>query len=203
MSYDDNYFDSSYDDDRYESDYHEEAQDFEYELEIDEGDAGIVLAYVEVDGNDCQGLRVFTATRTVDTDETYQERIKAWGPAERAAADESPATLTPRAVNELVRGALTRHIPATLHVLGEIGDLSRPQSGPLYFSLKDPYSELRCVMWRSTAAKLKFVPEAGMEVIATGGLEVYTPRGTYQLIARRLEPRGKSSLAPGRFRSAG
>jgi exodeoxyribonuclease VII large subunit len=110
------------------------------------------------------------------------------------APAEVPATLTPRAVNELVRGALARHIPATLHVLGEIGDFSRPQSGHLYFALRDPYSELRCVMWRSAAAKLKFAPELGMEVIATGGLELYMPRGTYQLIVRKLEPRGVGAL---------
>ena len=115
-------------------------------------------------------------------------------PEERLASAQTPQTLTPRAVNELVRGAISRHIPSTLHVLGEISDLSRPQSGHVYFSLKDAQSELRCVMWRSTAAKLKFAPEPGMEVIATGGLEVYTPRGTYQLIVRKLEPRGVGAL---------
>jgi exodeoxyribonuclease VII large subunit len=114
--------------------------------------------------------------------------------SERLPPVELPATVTPRQVNELVRGALARHIPQTLHVLGEIGDLSRPQSGHLYFALKDPHSELRCVMWRSTAVRLKFQPEPGMEVIATGGLEVYTPRGTYQLIVRKLEPRGVGAL---------
>jgi exodeoxyribonuclease VII large subunit len=114
--------------------------------------------------------------------------------SERLPASKVPTTVTPRAVNEMVRGALARHVPATLHVLGEIGDLSRPQSGHVYFSLKDAWSELRCVMWRGTAAKLKFSPEPGMEVIATGGLEVYTPRGTYQLITRKLEPRGVGAL---------
>lgn len=105
-----------------------------------------------------------------------------------------PALLSVRQVNELVRGAIARQIPLTIHVLGEIGDLSRPTSGHLYFTLKDPYSELRCVMWRSVASQLRFAPEPGMEVIATGGLEVYTPRGTYQLIVRRLEPRGVGAL---------
>jgi hypothetical protein len=114
--------------------------------------------------------------------------------SERLPPVELPGTITPRQVNELVRGALARHIPQTLHVLGEIADLSRPQSGHIYFSLKDPHSELRCAMWRSTAVKLKFQPEPGMEVIATGGLEVYTPRGTYQLIVRKLEPRGVGAL---------
>ena len=114
--------------------------------------------------------------------------------SERLPGVEGLATLTPRAVNELVRGVLARHLPSTLHVLGEVGDLSRPHSGHVYFSLKDAHSELRCVMWRSTAAKLKFALEPGMEVIATGGLEVYTPRGTYQLIVRKLEPRGVGAL---------
>jgi exodeoxyribonuclease VII large subunit len=104
------------------------------------------------------------------------------------------STLSPRQVNEMVRGALNQHLPQTLHVLGEIGDLSRPSSGHVYFTLKDPHSELQCVMWRSTAAKLKFTPEVGMEVIATGGVEVYLPRGTYQLYVRKLEPRGVGAL---------
>ena len=112
-------------------------------------------------------------------------------PAEKPAG---PRLLSVRQVNELVRGTLARHIPATLHVLGEIGDFSRPASGHVYFTLKDADSELRCVLWRSTALQLKFAPEMGMEVIATGGLEVYAPRGTYQLVVRKLEPRGVGAL---------
>ncbi|MBI5863955.1 MAG: exodeoxyribonuclease VII large subunit [Planctomycetes bacterium] len=102
--------------------------------------------------------------------------------------------VTPRQVNELVRGAINRHIPATLHVAGEIGDLSRPGSGHLYFTLKDEASELRCGMWRNAAAALKFQLQPGLGVIATGGIDVYTPRGTYQLVVRKLEPRGVGSL---------
>jgi exodeoxyribonuclease VII large subunit len=103
-------------------------------------------------------------------------------------------TLSVRQVNELVRGALTRYLPATLHVLGEISNLSRPTSGHVYFTLKDDTSELRCVLWRGAAVRLKFAPEDGMQVIATGNIEVYARRGFYQLIARRLEPRGVGAL---------
>ena len=120
-------------------------------------------------------------------------RIRRHEPASRKA-DTGPATFSVRQVNELVRGALAQHLPATLHVLGEIGNLSRPASGHVYFTLKDPGNELRCVMWRSTAAKLKFEPEVGMAVIATGGIEVYAQRGAYQLIVRKLEPRGVGAL---------
>lgn len=117
-------------------------------------------------------------------------------PAEEDGAAPRPAalTVTPSRVNEMVRGAVNRHVPATLHVLGEIGDLSRASSGHVYLTLKDAQSELRCVLWRSAATKLKFQPAVGMEVIATGGIEVYAPRGTYQLIARSLEPRGVGAL---------
>lgn len=113
-------------------------------------------------------------------------------PAERVPAQ--LAIVTPRQVNEMVRGAIARCVPSTLHVLGELGDFSRPASGHLYFTLKDAESELRCVMWRSAAASVRFEPQPGLEVIATGALEVYAPRGSYQLIVRKLEPRGVGAL---------
>ena len=116
-------------------------------------------------------------------------RIRGAGDADSRGPDVA-RTYSVREVNELVRGALARNLPPTLPVLGEIGDLSRPASGHLYFTLKDASSELPCVMWRSTAVKLKFEPEVGMEVIATGNIDVYTPRGAYQLYVRKLEPRG-------------
>lgn len=111
-----------------------------------------------------------------------------------ATPPEPPGLLSVREVNDLVRGAIAAHLPPTLHVLGEISNLSRPTSGHLYFTLKDATSELRCAMWRSAAATLKFAPEPGMAVIATGGVEVYAQRGGYQLIVRKLEPRGVGAL---------
>ena len=112
----------------------------------------------------------------------------------RIQAPAAPATYTVRQVTELIRGAIARHLPATIHVLGEIGDVSRPSSGHLYFTLKDATSELACVMWRSAAARMRFDPEVGMEVIATGTIDVYAARGAYQLYVRKLEPRGVGAL---------
>ncbi len=111
-----------------------------------------------------------------------------------ARSGEGLTLISPREVNELLRGAINAHIPSTLHVLGEVGELSRAGSGHLYFSLKDASSEIRCVMWRSAATKLGFQLETGLEIIATGGLEVYSPRGTVQLMVRKLEPRGVGAL---------
>lgn len=127
-------------------------------------------------------------------------RIRGAGPPQGAAAPGAappgggPPLLSVRQVNELVQGALARHVPSTVHVVGQIGDLSQPASGHIYLTLKDEDSELRCVVWRSSAARIKFRLTAGLEVVASGGLEVYVPRGSYQLIIQRVEPRGVGAL---------
>ncbi len=111
-----------------------------------------------------------------------------------SAGDAQPGMVSVAQVNRMVDAALTRSLPAKLSVVGELSDVSRPQSGHVYFTLKDTHSELRGVMWRSDAVRLKFDLHPGLEVIAHGAVEVYLPRGTYQLMTRRLEPRGVGSL---------
>jgi len=103
----------------------------------------------------------------------------------------------PQTVSEItaaIKDAITRSLPATVHVIGQISNLKRHTSGHLYFTLKDPHSELPCVMWRTDAAKIKFIATDGLEVIATGTIEVFDRAGRYQLYVRRLEPRGVGSL---------
>jgi len=110
---------------------------------------------------------------------------------------ELPAMVRLLSVSELtqmVRTALLDGLPAEVHVVGQISNVSRPSSGHMYFTLKDPDSEVRCVMWRQSARSLKFRPDDGMEVMATGHVDVYAPRGQYQLYVRRLEPRGVGAL---------
>ncbi len=97
-------------------------------------------------------------------------------------------------LTRMVKGALEAALPTTLHVVGELSNVSRPSGGHIYFTLKDASSEVRCVMWRSDARTLKFDLQDGMEIIATGGIDVYEPRGQYQLYVRRLEPRGVGAL---------
>ncbi|HVC96316.1 MAG TPA: exodeoxyribonuclease VII large subunit [Pirellulales bacterium] len=79
-------------------------------------------------------------------------------------------------------------------VSGEISNLSRPQSGHCYLTLKDDRAQVRAVLWRMTAARLRFDLEDGLEVICHGDLEVYAPRGSYQLVIRRIEPKGVGAL---------
>jgi exodeoxyribonuclease VII large subunit len=79
-------------------------------------------------------------------------------------------------------------------VAGEVSNLARPQSGHLYFTLKDAAAQLRSVLWRGIALRLRFDPADGLEVIARGNLTVYQPRGEYQLIVSELHPKGIGAL---------
>ncbi|MBM3570633.1 MAG: exodeoxyribonuclease VII large subunit, partial [Alphaproteobacteria bacterium] len=81
-----------------------------------------------------------------------------------------------------------------VRVRGEISGFKRAASGHLYFRLKDADAVLDAVCWRGTAAKLRFKPEDGLEVLATGRLTVYGGRSTYQIVVESLEPAGAGAL---------
>ncbi len=79
-------------------------------------------------------------------------------------------------------------------VEGEISNLSRPTSGHLYFTLKDDAAQLRCVMWRSEAARLRLALSDGMAVTAHGHISIYEAGGLYQLYVDSLRPAGEGAL---------
>lgn len=96
---------------------------------------------------------------------------------------------------------LTYHIKEILEVTfptvcvrGEISNCTRAGSGHVYLTLKDDTAQIRGILWRNTAQRLKFQVEDGLEVIATGGLEVYEARGAYQIIIREMWPQGLGPL---------
>ena len=82
----------------------------------------------------------------------------------------------------------------TAWVVGEISNCTRAGSGHVYFTLKDDSAQLRAVMWRSRASRVKFDLHDGLEVVANGAIEVYEARGTYQLIVEQLIPQGVGAL---------
>jgi exodeoxyribonuclease VII large subunit len=111
--------------------------------------------------------------------------------------EQAQAWTAPVTVSQLVRRiktALTDQLPATIHVIGELSDVSQPSSGHIYMTLKDSNCELRAVMWRSAVKSLKFEPTDGLEVLASGTVDVYEPRGQVQFYVRRLLPRGRGAL---------
>ncbi|SNR56314.1 exodeoxyribonuclease VII large subunit [Paracoccus sediminis] len=99
-------------------------------------------------------------------------------------------------VSEL-SGAVKRSLEdqfGRVRVRGEIGRVSRPSSGHLYFDLKDDRSVLAAVTWKGQAAKLAQRPEEGMEVIATGRITTFPGQSKYQLIVDQIEPAGLGAL---------
>lgn len=82
-----------------------------------------------------------------------------------------------------------------VQVEGEISNFTRARSGHLYFTLKDSDAQIKCVMWRSSAERLRFNPSNGDAVTASGKVTVYDAGGQYQLYATRLVPAGRGDLA--------
>ncbi len=81
-----------------------------------------------------------------------------------------------------------------LRVRGEISNFKSHGSGHLYFSVKDENAVIRCVMFRSSAYKLRFLPENGMKVLLSGSVSVYVKDGSYQLYVTDMEPDGIGAL---------
>ncbi len=79
-------------------------------------------------------------------------------------------------------------------VAGEISNLSRPNSGHIYFTLKDKNASLKCMMWKPDAARLRVNLQDGMAVEAHGRLTVYEPQGSYQLAVNLIQPKGEGAL---------
>ena len=79
-------------------------------------------------------------------------------------------------------------------VQGEISNFSRPASGHLYFTLKDPGASLRCVMWKLDAGRMKLPLRDGMSIEAHGKIGVYEPSGQYQFYADIIRPAGEGQL---------
>ena len=100
-------------------------------------------------------------------------------------------------INEYIKMLLeSSDVINNVWVMGEISNFkSHYATGHLYFSLKDEGSIIKCVMFRSSAQKLRFVPEDGMKVLIHGRISSYAPRGEYQIYADDMQPDGIGALA--------
>ncbi|MBV4423987.1 exodeoxyribonuclease VII large subunit [Clostridium tyrobutyricum] len=79
-------------------------------------------------------------------------------------------------------------------VKGEISNIKFHSSGHIYFSLKDESSKINCIMFRSPAKSLKFVPENGMKIILQGRISVYEKEGVYQFYCDEMKLDGLGEL---------
>ena len=81
-----------------------------------------------------------------------------------------------------------------VRIRGELSGVKRAASGHLYCSLKDEKSVIDGVMWKSAAPRLAFMPEDGLEVIASGKITTYAGRSKYQIVIERMELAGEGAL---------
>lgn len=104
-------------------------------------------------------------------------------------------TLTVTELNQYIKGLLDFDpMLGNVAVRGELSNYKIYPSGHHYFTLKDSESSLRCVMFKSSAVKLRFRPESGMGVTAYGRIAVYPRDGAYQLYCTGLMPEGAGDL---------
>jgi len=145
----------------------------------------------------CIGLRYAVDGALTDARPSGTLRPMPKPQADNSADDENNAA-TPRvlSVSELsaaLKNVLENSFPS-VWVAGEISNFSRPQSGHCYLTLKDENAQIRAVIWRGTASRLRFDLHDGLEVICRGGIDLYAPRGSYQLVIQEVEPRGLGAL---------
>ena len=111
--------------------------------------------------------------------------------------DQVPAGNAPEFSVSEISGAVKRVLEGEfgrVRVRGEIGRISRPSSGHLYFDLKDANAILASVSWKGQVAKMSIRPEEGMEVVATGRLTTFPGQSKYQLIVDDIAPAGLGAL---------
>jgi len=110
---------------------------------------------------------------------------------------DSPTNAAEYTVSE-ISGALKRTVEdafGNVRVRGEISGYRGPHSsGHAYFALKDERARIEAVIWKGTFSRLRFRPEEGMEVIASGKLTTYPGSSKYQIVIDSLEPAGAGAL---------
>ena len=104
-----------------------------------------------------------------------------------------PEAMSVTELTDQIKDCLEGNFPAVL-VQGEISNLSRASSGHLYLTLKDDTAQMRAVVWRTAASRIRFDQHDRLEVLAAGRVEVYPARGSYQLVIEALLPRGLGAL---------
>ncbi len=111
----------------------------------------------------------------------------------RTVVDRPQRILTVSALTALVRERLEGGF-SDCWVEGEVSNLRTPSSGHIYFTLKDATSQIRVVLFRPGAQRLRFALKEGLQLVVRGRLTVYEPRGEYQIVLDYLEPKGLGAL---------
>ncbi len=101
--------------------------------------------------------------------------------------------LTVSELTQEIKDVLELRFP-DIWIEGEISNLRVPPSGHIYFTLKDDFSQIRAVLFKTQARVLRFGLEDGLHIICRGRVSLYEKRGEYQLILEEVEPKGIGAL---------
>lgn len=104
--------------------------------------------------------------------------------------------LTVTQINTYLKAIMEENpVLRSVYISGEISNFTNHyRTGHLYFTLKDEGALIKCIMFKSSAARLRFLPENGMRVIVHGRVSVYERDGQYQLYADGMQPDGTGAL---------
>lgn len=109
--------------------------------------------------------------------------------------ERSDAVITVSELNNFIKNMFDNNrLLNSVHVRGEISNFVSHRSGHFYFSLKDESGQVKAVMFRSSAMRLKFIPENGMKVTVFGSISVYERDGVYQMYVNSMQPDGIGAL---------
>ena len=111
----------------------------------------------------------------------------------RESAGDNAAPLTITEISQQLKRTVEDRF-GFVRLRGELSGVKRAASGHLYCSLKDDGAKIDAVMWRGNAQRLSFLPEDGVEVIASGKLTTYPGRSAYQIVVERMEIAGEGAL---------
>ena len=109
--------------------------------------------------------------------------------------ERNDSVMTVSELNNFIKNMFdSNRLLSSIHVKGEISNFVSHRSGHFYFSLKDQEGQIKAVMFRSSAMKLKFMPENGMKVTVYGSISVYERDGVYQMYVTSMQPDGIGAL---------
>ena len=109
--------------------------------------------------------------------------------------ERNDTAITVSELNNLIKNMFdSNRLLGSVHVRGEISNFVNHRSGHFYFSLKDEGAQIKAIMFRSSVAKLKFMPENGMKVTVFGSISVFPRDGVYQMYVTSIQPDGVGAL---------
>jgi exodeoxyribonuclease VII large subunit len=119
--------------------------------------------------------------------------LDAGGLLARESAGDNAAPLSITEISQQLKRTVEDRF-GFVRLRGELSGVKRAASGHIYCSLKDEGAKIDAVMWRGNASRLSFLPEDGVEVIASGKLTTYPGRSAYQIVVDRMEIAGEGAL---------